>query len=205
MIKLRKLILVAVCIWLVTPAVYGDMTPLSRLGCSPQEASKNLCDESLLPHSNLSERIVFPGVIDMDYSSVGFIPESKAVIEQSSRAGHLNIMKPDSGSRSMCIYTLIGLGLCNSVTWVKKMSFGFIPEWYHDGGPHQVGHSHAVMPGTLKPVPVGCILQPDYIGESLLSRCYKEIGISFLRNSMFTKDTLFYRGPPHIAKKLFAM
>jgi hypothetical protein len=205
MIKLKKLILVAVCMWLITPAVYGDMTPLSRLGCNLQNASKNLCDESLLPHSNLSDKSVFSGIIDADYSSVGLIPESKAVIEQGSKAGHLEILKADSGSRSLCLYTLIGMGLCSSVTWVKRMSFGFIPEWYHNGGPHQVGHSYAVMPGTLKPVPVGCFVQPDYTGESLLTRCYKEIDISFLRNSQFTKDTLFYRGPPHMAKRIFKM
>jgi len=203
MIKLKKLILVAVCMWFVTPVVYGDMIPLSRLSCNYQCPSQNLRSEELLLHNELTDQFVFSGVINVNYGSAGFIPESNAGIEQTSKIGHLLISTPDSGSRSLCLYTLIGLGLCSSVTWVKRISFGFIPEWYHDGGPHQVGHSYAVMPGTLRSVPICCFIQSDYIGESLLSRYFMGIGISLLRNSHFTQDMLSYRGPPHSIKKIF--
>ena len=203
MLKLKKLILVAVCMWFVTPVVYGDMTPLSRLSYAYQDPSQNLRSEEILLHGDLSDKIVFSGVINVNYNSFGLISESNTGIEQNSKNRHMLISRPDSGSRSLCLYTLIGLGLCSSVTWVKKISFGFIPQWYHEGGPHQVGHSYAVMPGTLKSVPICCFLRSDYIGESLLSRYYKGIGISFLRNSLYTQDMLSYRGPPNSAKRIF--
>lgn len=193
----------AVCIWFITPVMYGDMIPLSRLSCNYQYPSQNLRSEEPLFHNDLSDQFVFSGVINMDYGSVGFIPESNAGIEQASKIRHLQITMPGSGSRSLCLYTLIGLGLCSSVTWAKRISFGFIPQWYHEGGPHQVGHSYAVMPGTLRSVPICSFVQQVDIGESLLSRYYMGIGISLLRNSHFTQDMLSYRGPPHSIKKIF--
>ena len=42
------------------------------------------------------------------------------------------------GSLSLCLSALLGLGLCSFAHCVKKSSFGFILEWYRNGGPFQI-------------------------------------------------------------------
>ena len=42
-----------------------------------------------------------------------------------------------TNSLSLCLSALIGFGLFGSAKYIRTVSFGFIPDWYHDGGPIQ--------------------------------------------------------------------
>lgn len=196
MLKGKKLILLVVCMWFISPVVYGDMVSPARIRYQYECPAQILSSEEPLLREGLSEQFVSDGIC-MDFGSFHFIPESSIGIERTSNARHLQISASDSGSCYLCLYTLIGLGLCSSVNRIKRISFGFIPEWYHDGGPNQIGHSYAVMPGSLRSIPICSFVQPEYIGENILTRYSRGIGISLLRNSQFVSDMLSSRGPPN--------
>ena len=97
---------------------------------------------------------------------------------------------------SRCLYALMGLGLCSSVHWVKKINLGHIPEWYHEGGPLQIGHSHAATPESLCSLQV-CFLAPqDDRAEDSLPQYHLGTIVSLWRKSQFTSSVIASRGPP---------
>ncbi|HSV98819.1 MAG TPA: hypothetical protein VLI39_01500 [Sedimentisphaerales bacterium] len=105
------------------------------------------------------------------------------------------ILSDEQDSLSLCLYALFSLGLCKSAPWVKRLSFGIIPSWYHDGGPWQIGHSFAVAPDCLSYAEV-CVVQPQGAPERLTPDYNRGIVSPLLRNSQFTLAVLAARGPP---------
>ncbi|OHB74368.1 MAG: hypothetical protein A2Z25_23280 [Planctomycetes bacterium RBG_16_55_9] len=103
---------------------------------------------------------------------------------------------PDSCS--LCLYALMGVGLCCAPHWVKRLSSGHIhlPEWYHDGGPFQIGHSHAATPDSLCTLQL-CLLEPPD-GPAEDSQLLYRLGTihALWRKSQFTPAALASRGPP---------
>ena len=74
------------------------------------------------------------------------------------------IRSDGQNSLGLCLCALLGLGVCRSAPWVKKLSLTVIPEWYHDGGPRQIGHSLAVTPDCLCSSSA-CFVQPQSPAE----------------------------------------
>jgi hypothetical protein len=93
------------------------------------------------------------------------------------------------------------LGLCHSIRGAKKLSFGFPPQWYHNGGPFQIGHSIAVDLDSVCPVPVCCFAQPVHsVADVALQRHFGTV-VSLWRKSQFTPAVLMRRGPPNFANE----
>ena len=117
-----------------------------------------------------------------------------AVAEKGSltHAGDVLHLSQSAVSRQI---RALGLGLCKSAPWVKRLHFGHIPHWYHDGGPFQIGHSHAIGP-DLGWTAVPCLAQPDGPIQDISPRYYRGTVASLLRKSLFTPNTLAPRGPP---------
>ncbi len=104
----------------------------------------------------------------------------------------------DSGqsSFSLCLSALVGLGLYGSMHNIKRLSLGFVPQWYHNNGPFQVGHSIAVDLDSSCPAPVCCFVQPIHgAADIALQRQFKTV-VSLWRTSQFPPDLLATRGPP---------
>ncbi len=129
---------------------------------------------------------------------VEFLPEPGADLSQSSEMPSPRTLTDGQSSLSLCLSALIGLGLCSSAHCVRKLRFGFIPEWYHNGGPSQIGHSFAVNPDSVCPVPVCCFVQPDHKPEYPMSTSRLRDIVSHWRKSQFTQEVLASRGPPAI-------
>jgi hypothetical protein len=197
MIRYKKLIVLALCMWFMEPVVYGDMVSPAQLSCKYECPSQNLHSKESLLSDGLSEDCIFSGVAGFDFGSFDFVTVSNPEAGQIPDMRHLQISASGFDSCHLCLYTLMGLGFCGSVGRVRKISFGFIPAWYHDGGPSQVGHSYAVMPCSLRSVPIWNFIQPEYAWESLLLRYFKGVGVSLLRDSQFVSDVLSSRGPPN--------
>jgi hypothetical protein len=108
----------------------------------------------------------------------------------------LQLTTDGQGSLGLCLCALLGLGMCRSVSVVKRFSFGVMSEWYHDGGAIQIGHSHAAPPDCVFSNSVCCFVQPEKSTEenSTLSGCASII--SRWRTSQFTPAVLASRGPP---------
>jgi len=163
MISCRRIVATFVFILFTAPFVYSDILPISELNIECSNSADTLpCHlaaqsaESSNPHNS-------PLIAELDLLSIEFpMGANSDVINYAAPETIAPIITSDRiDSLHLCLSALISLGLCSSVHWMKKHSFGFIPEWYHNGGPFQIGHSHALMPGTLCPAPACCFIQPS--------------------------------------------
>jgi len=191
MIDGRRFITAVVGVLLITAAGYAGMVPARGL-YSESEPVAAVCDSS-----NLLDLFISPSVSDLRLGPVSFLPKNNPDPEQANQFQHTQTLTEGTDSLSLCLSALMGLGLCGSVHWVKRLHWGAIPEWYHDGGgPFQIGHSHAVNPNTLCTVPVYCFIQPDCTVEDALPQYRLGTVVSLWRKSQFTSTVLAPRGPP---------
>jgi hypothetical protein len=195
MIDGRRIITAVIGGLVFTATVYADMTPVSQSDAKRVQSS-NACRLAELQYTNLSSPYNPPSVTELDLWSVEFFPEAKADVSQTAEIQHLQILTNGQGSLNLCLSALIGLGLCSSAHWVKRISFGFVPEWYHNGGPFQIGHSYAVTPESLCPVPVCCFVQPVCTVEDSLPQYRLGTVTSLWRKSQFISDVIASRAPP---------
>ncbi len=198
MINRRKLLITVGLGLLVTTGVYADMTPVSQSDAKRVQSS-NACRLAELQYTNLSSPYNPPSVTELDLWSVEFLPEANADVSQTSEIQHPLSLTNGQGSFNLCLSALIGLGLCSSTHWVKRLSFGFVPEWYHNGGPFQIGHSFAITPESLCPVPVYCFIQLVCMVEDSLPQYRLRTVVSLWRKSQFTPSVLVPRGPPNMS------
>jgi len=178
----------------VTATAYADMTPAYAPDAGYRQ-SQHVCVPTEPGHTNCLTQSSYPIVADLAKLSVEFLPQARADITPTSQSQPLLILTDGAGSFSLCLYALLGLGLCGSGQWLKKISIGCIPEWYHDGGPYQIGHSFAIGPESIC-YASACFIQPEYTAEDISTEYYKGIIAPLLRKSLFTPNVLDPRGPP---------
>jgi len=179
-----------------TVSVYADMMPVPIANSGRGQLPYIPCGRTDLLYADLSGPFSYPSVADLDLWPVGLLPEPTADTGQTSEIQNLRSFTDGPGSFALCLYALMGLGLFRSAPWVKKLSFEFIPEWYHDGGPFQIGHSHAVTPESLYPAPACCFVQPACMVESHIPQYSQKTIVSLWRKSQFTPNVIASRGPP---------
>jgi hypothetical protein len=106
------------------------------------------------------------------------------------------VLSDRSDSFALCLYTLIGLGVFRSGHWARP-SLGFVPEWYHNGGPYQIGHSYAIGLDAFCQ-PTICFVQADNVYADFAGQCGDQ-GNRFLRpRPQFVIGADTSRGPPAI-------
>jgi hypothetical protein len=194
MICLRKVISGLIGFLLFGGIVYADMVPVCKLNTERQ--TKYACDRTKEQCTPLSCLCDTPTVADLDFGMVRFLPRASADIEQPDQVPHAIELTDGPGSASLCLYALMSLGLFSAPHWIKKLHIGHIPEWYHNGGPFQIGHSFAVSPESLCSVPVYCFVQPNDTAERLIPQYRLRTIVSSWRKSQFTPDLIASRGPP---------
>jgi len=195
----EMLIISVVGALIVTASVHADMMPVSAPDIGREQSPYVLCGQTDLRYSDFSSPFNYPSIADLDLWPVELLPEPTADTGQTSDLQNMRSFTDGPGSFALCLYALIGLGLCRSAPWIKKISFEFIPEWYHDGGPFQIGHSLAVTPETLYPTTACCFVQPTRLVESLIPQHSQRTIISLWRKSQFTPDVIASRGPPDMS------
>jgi hypothetical protein len=127
---------------------------------------------------------------------VEFLPQPSPEAGQASETKPARILTDRQNSLTLCLYALFGLGLCRSVPFFKRLHFCCVPDWYHTGGPSQIGHSFAISPDCLSLKPAcRCRMQPDSTAATV-SQFRLEIVESLWRRSQFTPAVLASRGPP---------
>jgi hypothetical protein len=194
----RKLLTAVILVLVITSAVYADMTPVSVLNAGRRQSSHIFGRTDLL-YTDLYSPSNFPIFVELYSCSVEFLPGASADVSQTSEMQQPQILTDGTGSFSLCLCALIGLGLCRTAPWVKKLSFGFVPEWYHNGGPFQIGHSYAVTPESLCPVPAYCFIQPVCMAEDSIPQYRLGTITSLWRKSQFTPIVIGPRGPPDMS------
>jgi len=195
MISWRRLLTAIIGGLLVTAGVRADMAPIYQRDAGHAQLLR-ACRLTELRYTNLSSPYNRPSVAELDLWPVGFFPDAKVDVSQTSDIQHPITLTNGSGSLNLCLSALIGLGLCSSAHCVKKLHLGFVPEWYHNGGPFQIGHSYAVTPESLCPAPAFCFIQPTCTAEDISPEYYKGTIGPLLRKSLFTPNVLDPRGPP---------
>jgi len=129
----RRYILTFIGVLVFTASVRADMMPVSHEDdLRPQ--SPGSCDRVDLQSENLPATPDFTGLADLDLWSVELLPEVHAQVGQTPDLQHLQTLTDGTNSLKYCLSALISLGLCCSGHWVKRLSLGFVPEWYHEGG-----------------------------------------------------------------------
>ncbi len=194
----RRIISAVICGLIVTAAVHADMMSVYEQEVGRKQ-SKSVCNQANLPNKNLFELYDFPDIVDLESWSAGFLPQTNTGIAQNSEVQHLQSFTNGPGSLNLCLSALIGLGLCSSTHFIKKLSFSFVPEWYHNGGPFQIGHSHAVTPESLCSSPAYCFFQPVCMADNSFTQYRLRTVVSLWRKSQFTPDVIASRGPPYMS------
>ena len=195
MLSWRRLISLIVGALLMSVAVRADMVPVYQLGAERQQA-RSVCAQTEAQSASLSGLSDSPILGDFDLGTLQLQPEIGADIEQPAQAPPSIELSGGPDSASLCLYALMGLGLCSAPHWIKKLSLGHLPEWYHDGGPFQIGHSFAATPDSLCTLQVCHLVPPDETAEDFLPLYRQRTVISCWRKSQFTPETIASRGPP---------
>ena len=198
MIGWRRLITAIIGGLLVTATVHAGMTPLFQRDVGRVQSSC-ACGLTELQHTNLFSPNNCPNAAELDLWSVVFLPEVTVDISRTTDIPHPQILTNGPGSLNLCLSALIGLGLCSSAHWVKRISFGFVPEWYHNCGPFQIGHSFAVTPESLCNTMVCCLVQPVCTVEDSFPQYRLGTVTSLWQKSQFTPTVLVPRGPPNMS------
>jgi len=195
----RRIILAAVFgVLALTATIHADMMSPSSLHGGYQQLPR-ACVTTNQQYTNLFSPFGCPSITNLDLPPFKSLPGLKGDAEQARQMQPVQVLSDGQTSFSLCLYAMLGLGLCKSAPFVKKLSLGCIPEWYHDGGPFQIGHTHAIGPESLCSAPVVCFVQPVCTAQDISPEYYKGIVASLLRRSLFTPNVLGPRGPPETA------
>ena len=189
----RRIIALFVGVLAGTVTADADLMPLSRgdTACLPPTTTVSQPDRE---RPALPTPLGSPDLADLSFVPLA-IPAEVESQADSMRATPL-IRADEQNSLDLCLFALLGLGLCKSAPYVRKFSFGAIPDWYHTGGPFQVGHSHAISPDCLCQAPVYCFIQPDRPAANPASQYRQEAIVCLWRTSQFTPAVLASRAPP---------
>jgi hypothetical protein len=96
----------------------------------------------------------------------------------------------------------MGVGLCKSGPLFRRISIDFVPEWYHTGGPCQIGSSRPVGPDCLCTAAV-CFVQPRHPAADQAAFDLLQRTIEFLScRSQCAPSALESRGPPSMGLSL---
>ena len=191
----RKLISALIGVLISVGSVHADMVSVYKLDARLQQPQ---CVYSKTSHQfkSSSNSLNFTNVTDLGLWSVQFLPEESTEIGQITGIENSIDLTGGPSSVSLCLYALMGLGLCSTPHWIKRLHVGHIPEWYHNGGPIQIGHSLAISPESLCSVPVHCFIQPVLAAERLIPKYRLRTVVSLWRKSQFTPEKIASRGPP---------
>lgn len=194
----RRYILTFIGVLVFAASVRADMMPVSQ-ELSVSQQSSGSCAQAELRSEDLPAIPDLARIADMDLWHVELLPEAAAQAGQNPDLQPLQTLTDSTSSLKYCLSALISLGLCCSGQWVKRLSLGFVPEWYHQGGPFQIGHSHALMPGALCLTQACCFIQPYCTEDSHLPQYFLKTIISLWRKSQFTPAVIASRGPPDMS------
>jgi len=189
--KCRDMLAVAVTLFVVTGVAQADLMPVSNMETGLQmEAS--VSEPSQVPATPAYDLLLgLPGPSEWAAEAVNLPVGSEAEEAESN----VQVLIDRSDSVDLCLYALIGLGVLRSGHWVRRSTLGCIPEWYHTGGPDQIGHSHAIGP-DCRFVGTVCFVQPAGGPDALSEEYHRGLIAPLLRKSQLVRAALASRGPP---------
>ena len=198
MVGRGKTIIVLVGGLVLGATVRVDMVPLACVDAVSFQPSHACLPANLQATDSCSQSMACAGVTDLGPSPRGLLPRPTAEGHRTGAMPPAPIVADGQNSLSLCLYALLGLGLCRSAPFVKKLYLVSVLDWYHSGGPCQIGHSFAIVPGCLSRAPIYCFIPPDSTAQTqdLLAQYRWGTVVSLWRQSQFTPVVLTSCGPP---------
>ncbi len=195
MITANKIITTVMVALALAVAACAGMTPASQSAVTPAPSSHDLGRTTPARAEVFSLWADWPGAAGLDFLPSAPLPGATPETQATCATKSPQVLTDNQSSLSLCLYVLMGAGLCRSLPLMKRLSLGCIPDWYHDGGPFQVGHSHAITP-DLCPASLLCFIQPQSVTEDSRLKCDRATITSLVRESLFTPSLLASRAPP---------
>ncbi len=196
MIAGRKLIIAVLGGLVLSVSVHADMTPVASLDSPSRPSVQTDEPADSRNNSGIASSLACLSVSGLDAAPLAFLPPDEADVEPAvEETPPCPVLTEGVDSFGLCLSALVGLGLCGAGRSVKKTSLGFIPDWYHHGGPYQIGSSQVVGPDCLCATAVSFV-QPDGLPEDLSEQYHRGTIAPLLRKSQFVPTILASRGPP---------
>lgn len=191
--SMLKYMLAAAVLLAVAPSGRADMIPLSDrdmgsdgLGVFISDCPAELAQDGSVLFSTLDG-------VGLDRLPAGPLVDAQMAAEDADSPQRICILMDTQGSLGLCLYGLLGLGLCKAATFLFVC---VIPVWCHDGGPCPIAHRLDLSPDGLHPVPMYCLVPPGCTTKDSLPRYRQEAIVVSWRDSQFTPIALAPRGPP---------
>lgn len=194
MVEWRRILVAVVAILVATVAVQADLTTVSPAKADRVEAVCPSIANEQRPADSLASLGV-PSGFDLGLPAIDNSDEPEVDGEEGTSPVGLVTLVDRSDSVDLCLYALLGLGLCRSGHWVKKSSLGLVPDWYHHDAPFQVGHSHLIGPDCLGSN-LACFIQPETMPEELEPNHHQGPMAPLFCKSLCTPTVRASRGPP---------
>jgi hypothetical protein len=197
----RKVITVLMGAAAVCAISHADMMPLcpAETGLRPPSLASTPADPC--PTRLSIAWAPFTDIVSLGTSPIGFLslpdPE-RAHIGETRPA---QVLTDGQSSLTLCLYALLGLGICRSAPFVKRFQLSCVVDWYHSGGPFPIGHSFVISPDCVPLTPFFCFIQrePTAATGGLLPHFSQGIVVSLWRQCQFAPITLAPRGPPSLS------
>jgi len=196
MSKIRGIFAAAVMVSVLAGSVHGDLMPIPVAEAGMEQSVSVSAPPEVDSQAASEPYLVLPGAFDLPSGHLGLLVD--AALAEAAEPPNVLILTDRSNSFSLCLYALIGLGVFRSAHSIRKPSLGFMPEWYHAGGPHQLGHRHALGPDAVCHARL-CFVQPERRPLGLLPQYRRGMMAPLLRISQCTPTVLASRGPPDLA------
>lgn len=95
--------------------------------------------------------------------------------QASAESPAVHAMPAGPGSAHLVMLALSGIGAWRLTRGGFRGSFGAVPEWYHEGGPRQIGHARALDPSFSQAAMAVCpypspLVQPQLTPGRIGSR-----------------------------------
>ena len=195
MVDGRKPIAAVVGALAIAGMACADMMPVSRYN-TPERHSLCVSTQANVQPVHLPSTFNYFRLTDLDVRRVEFLTVAEVDVRQTLQTQHSLNLTDAPSSFNLCLYAFMGLALCRSAPWIKKLSIDYVPKWFHDGDPFPIGHSHIVTPESQCCVPVCCFIQPVSTTERLIPHYRLRTIVSLWWKSQFTLDVITPRGPP---------
>ncbi len=181
------------CVLSASAVARGDMVPVSM-----KDPGSSAIRTTLPQSSDSRTAFQYQGFAYLELRSNKFI-DAGTDQDASSLPQDVQVLSDDMSSLTLCMSALLSMGLYYSAHHMRKFSLSNIPEWYHSGGPLQIGHGLAIAPENISLSPVCIFEQPVVATRTLIPDLRHGIIASLWRESQFTPDAVAPRGPPHLA------
>ncbi len=176
----------------------ADARTHTLLEPQPDVTCQPICMDSEFEalHINSVNSNAYTGIPDLMREHASFLMEADLDSTLPSNGYAVQVLGEGQSSLSLCLSALMGLGLYSSAYSLRRLPFGSIPQWYHNAGPIQVGHSMAVDSDAARPRPARCFVQAIHAVADVVEPWRLGTLESLCRTSHLTPNLLAGRAPP---------